>query len=62
LVGGNGEQRLGESGYQRYTVPKLSAASAALFEEVLRARLLPFISRELLAVEDMRWSWSSDSD
>jgi hypothetical protein len=34
-------------------VPKLSATSSALFEELLRARLLPFISRELSAVEDV---------
>jgi hypothetical protein len=53
LVGGYGEQRFGEGGYQRYMVPKLSATSSALFEELLRARLLPFISRELPAVEDV---------
>jgi hypothetical protein len=51
---GEGWQR----GFQRYRIPQLSDATGALVEEVLRERLLPFISREMPGVEDYLWAQS----
>ena len=45
-------------GFQRYRIPRLSQSTAGLVEEILRERLLPFISKEMPTVEDYLWARS----
>jgi len=45
-------------GFHRYRIPMLSGASATLFEEVLRERLLPFVERELPELVEYFWARS----
>eukprot|EP01104_Vermistella_antarctica_P006741 TRINITY_DN17442_c0_g1_i1.p1 TRINITY_DN17442_c0_g1~~TRINITY_DN17442_c0_g1_i1.p1 ORF type:complete len:278 (-),score=41.77 TRINITY_DN17442_c0_g1_i1:283-1116(-) len=45
-------------GLERYMVSELSADTQALFEVLLRERLLSFVSRELPLVEEMVWGQS----
>eukprot|EP01051_Picozoa_sp_SAG22_P003860 SAG22_NODE_195_length_15606_cov_21.340878_3_plen_359_part_00 len=49
----------GAGGYSRYMVEKLSPATTHLFQSVLRERLLPLLSTELPAVEEMMWRCST---
>ena len=44
--------------FYRYRIPQLSEETVALFNVILRERLLPFVSKELPAVEDMVYLWS----
>ena len=44
--------------FYRYRIPQLSEETVALFDVILRERLLPFISKELPAVADMVYTWS----
>ena len=49
----------GDGGYERHMVPSLSPSTSALFQQVLRKRLLPFLASELPEVEDMIWARST---
>jgi hypothetical protein len=55
-----GKSTYGENwaGFQRYRIPRLSATTVDLVEEIFRERLLPFISQELPRVEDYLWARS----
>ena len=48
----------GECGRERFMLSELDAETQRTFEQVLRGRLLPLISRELPAVVDMIWARS----
>ena len=45
-------------GFQRYRIPLLSEQTNALFEELLRERLLPFLLREFPDLERYMWARS----
>ena len=49
----------GSGGYYRYQINQLSAATRDLFNQMLRARLLPLIAAQLPDVEDLLWHESS---
>lgn len=54
-------RQAGADGLERHRVlaePRLSAGTAALFEDLLRERLLPLISSEMPSVADYLWSCS----
>ena len=45
-------------GFTRHRIPMLSEATGALYERVLRERLLPFVVKELPELESYIWSRS----
>ena len=45
-------------GFERHRIPMLSSETNALFEEVLRERLLPLLSQQLPALEAYAWARS----
>jgi hypothetical protein len=49
----------GGGGFERHRISQLSPSTIALFEKVLRERLLPLVTAELPAVEDYIWACST---
>ena len=55
---GGGDERDELEAYQRYMISELSPKTQALFDTVLRERLLPFVTKELPRVAEAIWAKS----